>query len=250
MNKPLPALPKHDDLVNGRNALSLAGKEDSTKNNTHPPVTVTQPVYNRKSVHDIQRHPPVVSPAVRGRAAPPPPDELVDALGALSLAGKEDNAKNNTRPPVTQPVYNSSFIGGFSPGLIAKPIHDIQRHPPVVPPAIDGRPGEPLPPPRTPSKLPSMPVPQVAKHSLTMQHALSSMPPHTPSKPAPLGQFFTPPPRPPQLGSLLSSTANEHPSISALGPSCPHPMLFQGGRAPPRSLLFQEQTRVQHNAVP
>ncbi|KAF9244259.1 hypothetical protein BU15DRAFT_42400 [Melanogaster broomeanus] len=56
------------------------------------------------------------------------------------------------------------------------------------------------------------------------------MSPHTPSKPAPLGQFFTPPPRPPQLGSLLSPTANEHPSISALGPSYPRPDVIPGRR--------------------
>ncbi|KAF9244255.1 hypothetical protein BU15DRAFT_59575 [Melanogaster broomeanus] len=53
----------------------------------------------------------------------PKHDDLVDFLIALSLAGKEDNAKNSTHPPVTQPV--SSFIGGFTPALAPEPAHDI-----------------------------------------------------------------------------------------------------------------------------
>ncbi|KAF9244254.1 hypothetical protein BU15DRAFT_42162 [Melanogaster broomeanus] len=54
------------------------------------------------------------------------------------------------------------------------------------------------------------------------------MSPHTPTKPAPLDQFFVPPPEPPQLDSLLSPTANAEPSRSACTPSCPAPNVTPG----------------------
>ncbi|KAF9228727.1 hypothetical protein BS17DRAFT_772413 [Gyrodon lividus] len=152
--------------------------------------------------------------------------DLVESFNALAVAGKEDDGKKLPDPPVSNPDHDSSFIGGFSPERLAlNALLDSHRRPPLMPPAVSGRAAVPAPPLRTPSRSPfiSMPIPEVSKQSLTMQHALNSMGPNTPAKAALALPLVTPPSRP-HSGPLLSPTAMAQPSISASsGP--PHPVL-------------------------
>ncbi|KAI9568991.1 hypothetical protein HD554DRAFT_2094419 [Boletus coccyginus] len=119
---------------------------------------------------------------------PPRRYDLVESFDALTLAGKKPIEKKLPDLPgaVWQPGQESTFVGGFNPGLLVlNAALDSYRHPPLVPPPAVNR-----------NARTAAPPPEVGKQSLTMQYALKSVGPDTPTKPALAPPFVTVPPRP------------------------------------------------------
>ncbi|KAH0830323.1 hypothetical protein J3R83DRAFT_1694 [Lanmaoa asiatica] len=166
------------------------------------------------------------------RALPTPPRryDLVESFDALALAGKKPIEKKLPDPPrsVSQ-QHQTTFVGGFCPGLLGlSAALDSYRSPPLVPPpstvnqnARTAASSETKAPPVPPSKQIPMPVPipdpQTSMQSMTMQYALMSLKPNTPTKPA-LAPPFVIVPSQPHLE--LPITASK-PAPSVTGPSQP-----------------------------
>ncbi|KAG6379199.1 hypothetical protein JVT61DRAFT_11643 [Boletus reticuloceps] len=145
---------------------------------------------------------------------PPKRYDLVESFDALALAGKKPIEKKlpDPPPPGRQPGHQNSFVGGFSPEVLAlNAALDSHRRPPLVivsPPSAISMP------------IP-MPVPQASKHSLTMQYALGSMRPDTPTKSALAPPFVTVPPRPRSDPIVSPKAASKLPLSAVTGPSQP-----------------------------
>lgn len=136
---------------------------------------------------------------------PPKRYDLVQAFDAMALAGKSNESKRLPDPLPANGKQASSFIGGFSPDKLAvnslldaakrQPIHSGQSSPNskgVLPPL-----------PKPPTFAVAIPSPQTGKQSLTMQHALNTMPLPVIASPSR-----------PHSDSLLSPGIMAHPSIS------------------------------------
>lgn len=158
---------------------------------------------------------------------PPKRYDLVESFDALALAGKKPTEKKLPDPP--GPDNHSTFVGGFSPELLAwNAALDSHRRPPLVPPhhlnARSAPPPEAKPPPVPPSKLISMPipmpVPQPGNQSLTMHYALKSLRTDTPTKPTLAPPFVTVPMRP-RSDPIVSPKAARPPQSAVTGPSQP-----------------------------
>lgn len=158
--------------------------------------------------------------------APPKRFDLVESFDALALAGKKPNIEKKLPDPpghISQP--KSTFVGGFNPQLLVlNAALDNHRRPPP-PPAVNGNAARtapqseakaaPVPSPKQMAMPMPMPVPQTGKQSLTMQYALKSLRPNTPTKPALAPPFITVPPRP-HSDSIVSPKAATKPPLSAV----------------------------------
>lgn len=155
--------------------------------------------------------------------------DLVESFDALTLAGKKPIEKKLPDPPgaVWQPGRESTFVGGFNPGLLVlSAALDSYRPPPLVPPPTANRNARTAAPPpevkvspaspleQIPIPIP-FPVPQVGKQSLTMQYALKSVGPDTPTKPALPPPFVTVPPRP-RSNPIAPPKATPKPPLSGV----------------------------------
>lgn len=171
------------------------------------------------------------------RPLPVPPKryDLVESFDALALAGKKPIEKKLPDPPgpISQPDHQTTFVGGFSPELLAlNAALDSHHRPPRVPPpsavnqnARTAAPPEAKSAPVPPLKQVPMPipilVPQPGKQSLTLQYALKSLRPNAPTKPA-LAPPFVPVLLRPHSDSIVLPRATSRPSLPAVtGPSQP-----------------------------
>lgn len=167
---------------------------------------------------------------------PPKRYDLVQSFDALALAGKKPTEKKLPDLPrlVNQPDHQTTFVGGFNPELLAlNAALDSHRRPPLVPPpstsnrnARTAAPPEAKAPPvpphkRIPMPIP-MPVPQTGpKQSLTLQYALKSLRPNTPTKPALAPPFIIVHPRP-HSDSIVPPRVGPKPPLPAVtAPSQP-----------------------------
>ena len=146
--------------------------------------------------------------------APPERFDLVQCFDALALAGKKPNTeKSLPDPPKPISPPRRTFVGGFIPKLW----NSGQRRPPP-PPAVNGNATGTalLPEAKAPSRQMAMPTPtpapQTGKQSLTMQYAIKSMRPNTPTLAPP---FITVPPRP-RSDSIVSPRVVSNPPLSAM----------------------------------
>ena len=197
-------------------------------------VLSTRPLSPGRKLHRLRPFSVGSTKAIMNRPLPAPPKryDLVESFDALALAGKKPTGKMLPNPPgrVGQPHQNT-FVDGFSPEMLAlNAALDSHRRPPLVPPpsALNRNARSVAPPEAKASQVPPlkqipMPIPmhapQAGKPSLTMQYALGSLKPDTPTKPALAPPFLIVPPRP-HSDSIVSPKAASRPRLSAVpGPS-------------------------------